>query len=186
MLLDSLLQRDAPGVGTAPERLTWAVELLALSPDDAVLEIGCGRGVAAELVCRRLDGGRYVGVDRSATAIAAAAQRNAEQVSAGVAVFAVAALDELDAGSRGRFDVAFAVNVNLFWLRPAAHELAVLHRAVRPGGRLHLVFDPPDASRADALEEALLERLPQAGFTCDVARRESGLLAVSAVRSTSL
>lgn len=173
-------------MGSPPERLTWAVELLDLAPSSSVLEIGCGRGVAAELVCCRLDGGRYVGVDRSPTAVAAATERNAEQVAAGIAQFQLTALEDLDPASLGRFDVAFAVNVNLFWLRPAAEELAILRRVLRPQGRLHLVFDPPGASRADSLEEALVEHLTRAGFTCSAARRGAGLLAVSGVSSRSL
>jgi SAM-dependent methyltransferase len=172
-------------VAAPPARLAWAVDLLDLSPTGSALEIGCGRGVAADLVCSRLDGGRYVGVDRSATAIRAAIERNAEHVAAGTARFQQAALEDLDAAAAD-VDVAFAVNVNLFWLRPAAKELATLRGALRPGGRLHLVFDPPHPSRADQLEEALVAHLSQAGFTCRTARRDVGLLAVSGVRSTSL
>jgi cyclopropane fatty-acyl-phospholipid synthase-like methyltransferase len=170
-------------VASTPERLTWAVELLELSAHSTVLEIGCGRGVAADLVCRRLDGGRYVGVDRSATATAAASGRCAPHVAAGVADLQVASLADLEATGLGPFDVAFAVNVNLFWLRPASQELATLRDALRPAGRLHLVFDPPDAGRADQLEAALVEHLSQAGFTCRTARRAPGLLAVSGVRT---
>jgi cyclopropane fatty-acyl-phospholipid synthase-like methyltransferase len=39
---------------TVPPRLLWAVEQLAIEPDDQVLEIGCGGGVAVWLICDRL------------------------------------------------------------------------------------------------------------------------------------
>lgn len=48
-----------------PERARWAVETLAVQPDDRVLEIGGGPGVAASLVCECLDRGRLLLIDRS-------------------------------------------------------------------------------------------------------------------------
>jgi SAM-dependent methyltransferase len=61
-----------------PERIDWAVRLLDVAPEDEVLEVGCGPGVAVALVCRRLAGGRITAVDRSGTAIQRATSRNAE------------------------------------------------------------------------------------------------------------
>jgi hypothetical protein len=49
-----------------PERIRWAFETLAIEPDDRLLEIGGGPGVAASLVCERLDRGSLLLIDRSA------------------------------------------------------------------------------------------------------------------------
>lgn len=166
----------------APERLEWAVQLLELAPSSRVLEVGGGRGVAAALICARLATGRYVGIDRSATAVAAARERNAQHVDAGRAAFAQQALDEVEPGALGAFDRVLAVNVNLFWTRDPQRELALVSELLAPGGRLVLVFDPPDPGRADQLEQALLQHLTSAGFDGEAARRQadrSTLLAVT-------
>jgi cyclopropane fatty-acyl-phospholipid synthase-like methyltransferase len=66
-----------------PQRLRWAVGVLDVQPDEQILEIGCGRGIAIELICARLDTGRVTGVDRSPVAIAAAQVRNHLHVASG-------------------------------------------------------------------------------------------------------
>ena len=123
------------------ERLQRVVDRLQVQPDDRVLEIGCGHGVAATMVCARLEGGRLTGIDRSPKMIAAARRRNAEYVEAGLAEFLVMTLEELDLGER-RFDKVFAVRVRLFHREPArARELA--ERWLAPGGTLLAAFDEP-------------------------------------------
>jgi cyclopropane fatty-acyl-phospholipid synthase-like methyltransferase len=123
------------------ERLRKIVEKLDVGPDDRVLEIGCGHGVAASLICERLEGGRLVAIDRSAKMIAAAARRNGEHVATGRAEFLVAALEDVDLGER-RFDKVLAVRVGLFHRDPVrAHALA--ERWLVPGGEVVAVFDPP-------------------------------------------
>jgi len=78
------------------ERLQSVIEQLDLRPDDRVLEIGCGHGVAATLVCERLEEGHLTAVDRSAKMIQAAARRNASYIEAGRAEFLVSTLEDLD------------------------------------------------------------------------------------------
>jgi ubiquinone/menaquinone biosynthesis C-methylase UbiE len=123
------------------ERLRAVVEQLDIRPDDRVLEIGCGHGVAATFVCERLEGGRLTAVDRSPKMIAAAARRNAEYVEAGKAEFLVADLEDLELGDR-RFDKVFAVRVGPFHREPdRAHRLA--ERWLAPGGTVSAFFDEP-------------------------------------------
>jgi ubiquinone/menaquinone biosynthesis C-methylase UbiE len=123
------------------DRLRRIVDELDLRPDERVLEIGCGHGVAATFVCERLSGGHLTAVDRSPKMIEAAARRNAAYVEAGTAEFLVAELEEMDLGDR-RFDTIFAVRVGLFHREPERAR-ALAERWLAPAGRLTAVFDPP-------------------------------------------
>lgn len=133
-----------------------------------MLEIGCGRGVAVRLICERLVDGRITAIDRSAVAIAAAEDVNADHVRAGRAVFHQAELAELTLDGE-RFDKAFAVNVNVFWVRPARQELAIVARLLEPGGTLHLCYGygRPGAARSAEVVDKLTSNLAAAGFSVD-------------------
>ena len=123
------------------ELLRSLVERLDVRPDDRVLEIGCGHGVAATLVCERLEGGRLTAIDRSPKMIDAATRRNAVHVEAGTAEFLVARLEDLDLGGRS-FDRIFAVRVGLFHREPDRAR-AIVERWLAPGGTVFAFFDEP-------------------------------------------
>ena len=142
---------------------------MAPGPGDRLLEIGCGPGVAVSLVCERLQGGRIVAIDRSATAIDRATRRNAAHVAAGRAVFQTAALEALAPddlpGGRDGFDTVFAMNVNLFWVRSPARELALIRSLLRPGGALYLFYGyGTPGQEAPTVPEALPGHLEAGGF----------------------
>jgi ubiquinone/menaquinone biosynthesis C-methylase UbiE len=124
------------------ERLRRVVDRLDVQPGDRVLEIGCGHGVAATLVCERLgESGRLTAIDRSPKMIEAAARRNAAYVETGVAEFLVMDLEELDLGER-RFDKAFAARVGLFH-RDHDRARTLVEPWLAPGGTMLAVFDEP-------------------------------------------
>ena len=135
---------------SVPDRVAWAVDQLDLHPNARVLEIGGGPGAAAELICRRLDDGSLVGIDRSAVAMARSAKRNEAHVDAGRLELRQGALADLVVPDDS-FDLAFCINVNLFWTGPAHRELDLLHRALRPGGSLHVLYGPGPGDPTDAL-----------------------------------
>ena len=121
------------------DRLARIVERLDVREGERVLEIGCGHGVAATLLCER--GARLTAIDRSAKMIAAAARRNARWVQAGRAEFLVAALEDADLGGR-RFDAILAVRVGLFHREPERAR-ALAERWLAPGGRIEAFYDTP-------------------------------------------
>ena len=151
-----------------PDRIRLAVELLDPRPTEHVLEVGCGRGAAAVLVCERLAGGRYVGIDRSPVAVAAATDAARAWVEAGTARFNTTTWEHFSGANvaepTGRFDAVLAVDVNLFWTAHVDVGLGSLARCLVPGGRAVLVFQPPHPGARRRLEERLRPRLTETGW----------------------
>jgi SAM-dependent methyltransferase len=150
--------------GRAAERLVWAVERLEVRPDDRLLEIGCGHGVAVSLVCERLAGGCIVAIDRSPTMIEAAARRNADHVAAGRASFQVASLHEADFGD-ARFDKVFAIHIGVFLRGRPDRELRVIERHLADGGRFYVLWQPLVAGEAGKTAARVAAVLEGHGFT---------------------
>lgn len=143
-------------------RLRWALEVLDPGPDEQLLEVGSGPGVAAALICDRLVGGRLLALDRSATAVRRTAERGSEHLAAGrLAVqqgeLATAPLPP------AAFDQVLAVDVNLFWARDPRPELDVLRRVLRPDGRLHVLYGP-GPTPAGRITAVVADRLAVAGL----------------------
>lgn len=160
------------GAGTVAERHRWAVAHLDLRPASRVLEFGCGGGAAAQLVLGRLSGGTVLAIDRSATAVARAADRHRAAVDAGVLTVQQVALADLDVPAAS-FDIAFGVDVNLFWTTPAEPELSVLRHALVPGGALLVAYGPgPRPDRRAALLERVREAVAAHGFADAVVLEE--------------
>ena len=98
------------------------LELLAPTPGEHILDLGCGDGVLTEKIAAA--GAVVVGVDAAPDMVAAARARGLDaRVVAGQAL----AFD-------GAFDAVFS-NAALHWMRPAEAVLAGVHRALKPGGR---------------------------------------------------
>jgi SAM-dependent methyltransferase len=165
---------------TVPERLRWAVEILAVRPDDRILELGCGPGAAVQLVCEQLDSGQITAIDRSRTAIERAQQRNAEPARTGKARFAC--LEVAEAGNLGApFDKVFAINVNLFWTRRPDAELQVVKALLRSDAGLYLFFETPGGG-AHRVARTVATALTGHGFAPTTATRSESLVCISARR----
>lgn len=150
-----------------PERISLAVDALRLRPDSRVLEVGCGAGMAAELVCRLVPDGHVTALDRSATAVRNAERRLRRWLDAGVAD--VTERDLLAFHGDGRpYDVVFAVNVNAFWTAGAARAAVRVRDLLADDGVVHLWFEaPPGADPAPSGEQAR-EALAAAGLAARV------------------
>jgi ubiquinone/menaquinone biosynthesis C-methylase UbiE len=169
-------------VSGASERLVWAVDVLSVDPDDRLLEIGCGHGVAVSLVCERLETGRITAVDRSQKMIDAAAKRNAEHVAAGRAAFKTTPLEDLDLDG-GRFDKVFAFHVAALWRSPVALEK--VKEVLAPAGALYVFNQMPgwtSAAEPRAFADGLAGTLRERGFsTAEVVISDSTAMPVACV-----
>lgn len=149
------------------QRSRWVVSLLAVRPDDQVLEIGFGPGVAVAALARA-GAGHVYGIDHSGVMLRRASRRNAAAIRAGRVTLIRASVDQLPPALDGPFDAILAVNSLAFWPAPA-EQLAGLRRRLAPGGRIAIASQPrcPGAT-ADTSRDAAREiegLLRAAGFT---------------------
>ena len=111
-----------------------------IQPNDHVLEIGCGPGAGAELICSRLETGKLFAIDRSESGVDRTKRRCAKYLEAGRLTVRQIDLATLRVPVK-RLTKVFAFNVNLFWVRDASAEIALLHERVLPGGTVNLFYE---------------------------------------------
>jgi ubiquinone/menaquinone biosynthesis C-methylase UbiE len=126
------------------ERLKKIVEKLGIQQDDSVLEIGCGHGVAVDLICERLETGKVIAIDRSQKMIDAAMRRNRRHIEASKVEFVVGDVESLQFTDR-RFDKIVASRIGLFHREPE-YARSIVDPWLRPDGKLFVFYDEPDSS----------------------------------------
>lgn len=156
-------------VQTIPARIRWAVDFIDVKRDDHVLEIGCGSGHAAELICRRLEGkGKMFAIDRSEAGVDRTKARCKEHVDSGKLKVRQIDLATLRVPVK-RLTKVFAFNVNLFWVRDCSEEVALLHERVLPGGSVNLFFDATRPEQVPEIITKASKALTDGGFRVYIA-----------------
>jgi ubiquinone/menaquinone biosynthesis C-methylase UbiE len=157
---------------TIPPRIHWAVELMEVQPSDQILEIGCGPGAGAELICSKLETGKLFAIDRSESGVDRTKRRCAKYVEAGRLVVRQIDLATLRVPVK-RLNKVFAFNVNLFWVREAADEVALLHERVVPGGAVYLFYEANRPELVPNIVRKSSEALARAGFRVSVVEQKA-------------
>ncbi len=131
--------KDALSTAISP-RLAEIVAALPLRPGMRVLEIGCGPGVAARAVLKRVGKGHVLAIDRSAKAIAQAIAGSSPELATGKLEFRCVSIEDLILAKDERpYDLAFAIRVGALDGRHPAAGVAALSRlrqALVKGGRV--------------------------------------------------
>jgi SAM-dependent methyltransferase len=162
------------GRGSNRRRNQWTVSLLEIGPQDRVLEIGFGPGLAIQEAARAAADGKVVGVDHSDVMLKLASRRNQTAIEDGRVELHRAAVTELP-DFTDPFDAIFSVNCMMFWEEPArvctelasllvlGGVLAITHQPRKPGaGEQDLARSATEISQVldqAGLEEIRMERL---------------------------
>jgi SAM-dependent methyltransferase len=166
------------------DRIRWTLSLLDLKPNDRVLEVGFGPGVAIEQATKIVTSGFVAGIDHSDTMVKQAARRNAEAVKGGRVVLIRASAAEPPTFDHP-FDKIFTINSIHFWNDPV-ECLKKLRKRLRPGGVIAVTLQPRMRTATDEttaiLGEEIADKLKQAAFSgCDVKIRKTFSVAAACV-----
>ena len=159
-------------VPQVPPRMVWAVELMDPQPGDNILEIGCGAGYGAELICQRLTTGKLFAIDRSESGVDRTKRRCARFIEAGRLTVRQIDLATLRVPVK-RLHKVFAFNVNLFWVRECADEVALLHERVLPGGAVFLFYESNRAELVPNMVTKASAALRDGGFRVSVVEQKA-------------
>ena len=148
-------------------RNVWAVSLLDVRPDDRVLEIGFGPGLAIRELARLAQEGYVCGIDHSELMLRRARRLNAEGLRRGVVDLRLGSVEKLPLFD-GPFDRILAVNAMVFWREPVT-RLGELRRLLRSGGLMAVAHQPRGPGANDGASAAkgreMGAALSQAGFS---------------------
>ena len=110
-------------------RLQAALDALPLRSGLRVLELGCGPGALLRAIAHRVEPGFALGVDRSASAVAAARAGSSDELAAGMLDVRCSAIEDLvlEPGE-APFDLAVALRVGALDGRHPDLELRALRR----------------------------------------------------------
>jgi SAM-dependent methyltransferase len=146
-------------------RHRWAAELLRAAPTDAILEVGCGHGLATGLVCAGLKSGHLTAIDRSPAMVAACRKRNSVAVAGGKLTVIAGGFE--DTAFPQGYDKVFAVNVD-FPLHKDERWARKLAEVLKPHGIAVLVLEAPAAATANRFAMAAKTALDNQGFAAEI------------------
>lgn len=113
-----------------------AIELMGISTEARVLDVGCGSGWATRLMAEKASAGRVVGIDIADEMIAVARETSAQFVNV---EYRVASAEGLPFAA-GEFTAAFSME-SLYYYADVLVALKEIKRVLEPGGLFVTVID---------------------------------------------
>lgn len=131
----------------------WVVKLLDIQPEDRVLEVGFGPGVAVHLMTRSTPVGFVAGIDASIEMVAQAVARNRQDIASSRVQLRHGSADNLPFENNS-FDKTVAINSMQVWPN-TADGLREMQRVLKTGGKIALGFTPYSGQTTDGVPEML-------------------------------
>jgi ubiquinone/menaquinone biosynthesis C-methylase UbiE len=156
-LLGEIAGRIMARTKSNTERTRWTLSLLDLRPNDRVMEIGFGPGIALEIASRQASKGLVVGVDHSEVMLRQAGKRNARAIREGRVQLHLASVEDLPAFAH-RFDKIFSINSIHFWENPDESIMRIRQR-LAPSGLLALTIQPRSRNATDETTSVIGQEL---------------------------
>jgi ubiquinone/menaquinone biosynthesis C-methylase UbiE len=116
----------------------WVTDLLEITPNDRVLEVGFGPGMVIQQLAKLAAAGHIAGIDQSREMVEQARARNAIAVRSGHVELRHGSVESLPFDDNS-FDKALAINSMQVWPHPVA-GLREIRRVIKAGGSIALGF----------------------------------------------
>jgi trans-aconitate methyltransferase len=164
------------------ERILWTLSLLDLKPDDRVLEVGFGPGIAIKFLADRIPGGAIAGLDHSEVMAQQASKRNARAIQEGRVTLHVGDVSSPPVFDEP-FDKIFTINSIHFWDKPV-ECLSKLCELMNPGGVIAVTLQPRSRGATDdttiVIGKEVAANLIAAGFSqCRLEIRHTNPVAIA-------
>lgn len=169
------------------ERNIWTVDLMDLKPEHAVLEFGCGPGLALKACAAKVTDGLVVGIDHSAEMVRQSSNRLADEIGQGVVQIKLGTLTDIKATDQ-TFDRVFSLNVIQF-VPDMQNSFNLIHDRLKPGGMVATTYQPrsknPTRENAVAMARQIETAMEKTGFR-NIERHELPLRPVPAICVTGV
>lgn len=133
----------------------WTLDFLAIDPNDSVVDIGCGGGMAIRMAAD--DAALVCGIDYSPRMVKQSRVRNRTLIMQERVAIVRGGVSALPFRG-GSFDKAYGIETLYFWPDPVA-DLEEVRRVLRPGGAVALAMDISKEGRNPAAIEDNATRL---------------------------